>query len=190
MAHLPIIAGVQRVAFHWTTAGGASAINVMYFRATTEATCFTALDANATSGMWTLVSNGYSVTQLIITPLDGSSATVTHPTTGAKWTGGTAGDYIPNLALIVKETTGKRGKSYRGRIYLPAITEASQINGVLTPATVTTMQTAWNTFYTAMSTATVIPCVVSQKLGTAENVTTFTVEPMAATQRMRLSRLR
>jgi hypothetical protein len=32
--------------------------------------------------------------------------------------------------------------------------------------------------------------VVSQKLGTAENVTTFTVEPMAATQRMRLSRLR
>jgi hypothetical protein len=190
MAHLPVIAGTFRVAFMWDNGSGTTAVNVMYFSAANTIAVTTALDANATAGMWTLISNAFGVKRLIVTPLDGTSVTVTYPVTGAKWTGGTAGDWIPNEAIIVKETTMKRGKSYRGRIYLPYVTEASQINGVLTPASVATMQTAWNAWYVAMSAATVIPVVVSQKLATKENIATLTVEPVAATMRRRLTRLR
>lgn len=178
------------MAFVWTNGAGGSAANIMHFRATTATALFTALNANVTAAMWGFPASAWSISSVNITPLDGTSPTVINPVSGVKWTGTGGADSIPSCAAIVKETTNKRGKSYRGRIYLPNVGETSQTNGALVASIVLSSQAAWDTFYTAMSTATCIPAVASYKFSTAENVVKFTVEGMAGTQRRRQSRLR
>lgn len=189
---LPIITNIYRVALNWTGPGGQHAVNVMHFsRAGSNAAAVaSAIDASVTSAMWTDVQNGWSVTSLEVTPLDGSSATYTLAVTGAKWTGTTAGDFTPGAAALVSLRTNLRGRSHRGRIYRPGIAEASQTNGQLTTGSVATTQTAWNTFLTTVTTAGATPVVASYLHQTADAVTSYLCELVLGTQRRRQTRLR
>jgi hypothetical protein len=155
---------------------------------------FTCLDAHVTAAMWSSVGGGASVSDVAITPLDGVSPTVDFPTgSPAKWTGPGGGQTSPAVATLVKLTTDLRGRSHRGRVYLPFQSEAAEADGALNPATQTAAQAAWSTFLTAIAADATTPMtlvVASYKLSSARNVQSVAVEGMLATQRRRQSRLR
>lgn len=213
MPPLPTIDGIHRVAFSWRASlSGPFAANVMHFHGASSDPdgCKAAIDANVTSGMWPGVPTTCSVYQLAITPLDGSSATRLYPVTGAKWAGtATASGISPASAVVVSLKTAKRGRRYRGRVYLPFIDESAIAGGSLS-VTPTAAQTAWDTFRSAMATSlwplhiasygrsfhksggkgapiTLTPVSWS---AFSEPVTSCGVEQVLGTQRRRQSRLR
>lgn len=200
MASLPTIPNVYRVALDWinTSTGAGTASNIFHVRNATgypnSPAVFTCLDAHVTAAMWSFVASTYRVAKMVITPLDGTTASdeVTIAAT-AKWTGNNAGDPIPNMANIIKLRTAKRGRSYRGRLFLPFVSESAQVNGVLSGTAVATCDAAWNAFLIAIGTDATFPLtfgIASYKLATFEPTLGAVCEGTAATQRRRLSRLR
>lgn len=193
MPPLPIISNVYRVAMHWIENGGQHAINVIHLQSSgvTALTVANTLDANVTAAMWGTVANTAHVDYLDVIALDGSSGTVRKTTAGAKWTGAATGEWTPQVATLIKETTGLRGRANRGRLYLPFTAEAQGFAGTVLAATVTSMQTAWTTFLTAMTTATTFPVVASYKAPAhATIINAYAVEATQGTQRRRQSRNR
>lgn len=192
MAPLPTIADTYRCALRWVD-GGQSAVNVIHVRksATTASSIASTIDANVTAAMWGSVVPGASVTTLTVTPLDGSSASFVLNTSGAKWTGsGTAGDALIAPAVIVSNRSSFRGRSRRGRTYLPFTSESVVASGLLDPAKVTSMNTAWAAFLAAMVAAGAQPVIASYKNADQVDWKTATVESTLATQRRRQTRLR
>ena len=143
---LPVIADIFRVALKWQATSGLSApVNVMHFRApaSTSADVWTALDAHTTSAMFGETGDYCVVNEVDITPLDGSSLTSLNPTGGASnWAGpASAVDPVPQVAALLKITTNVRGRSYRGRLYLPWCREDVIATGKLAPSVVASMNT-------------------------------------------------
>lgn len=169
-----------------------------------------ALDANASANMWIGTSTSTTIYELSITPLDGTSATIVYPVTGAKWAGTMAhSDYSPASAAVISLKTATRGRRARGRLFIPFQQEAAITNGTI-PGALTTFQTAWDTFRTAMTTA-LYPLVIASyghslhKTKTSGGgftmtpvtwtpdsyvVTSATIESTLGTMRRRQSRLR
>lgn len=213
MAPLPTINGIMRVAFSWRyLASSTTAVNVMHFLAasTDTAALNTAINANVTATMWACISGQVSCYQLAITPLDGQSATITYAQTGTKWTGGAvAGDLLPSTATIVSLKTALRGRRNRGRLYLPYPTEGVATGGTY-GGTLSSLQSAWDTFRGAMKTSSFPMHVASYGhslhrhkntdgsytltpvtwTATSNEVVATTVEGTFGTQRRRQSRLR
>jgi hypothetical protein len=193
VAPLPVINDVFRCSFEWTYGTSTlAATNVLHFRASglNPATLATALDAHITTAMWSFQNTNSKVAQINITPLDGSSVTFPFVTGGgAKYTGSGGGlDMMVQVCNIVKLVTGKRGRSYRGRLYLPWVAEGKQTDGTLDATTVTACDTAWIAFHTAMTAAGADLVVASYTLATAEDVVGVIVERSVATQRRRVQR--
>ena len=88
--------------------------------------------------------------------------------------------------------TAHRGRSHRGRIFLPFIAEDVSTKGVLTGSVAAATTTAWNTFQAALEAhgGGWQVDVASYKLATSEIVTNFICESMLAVQRRRQERLR
>jgi hypothetical protein len=198
MPALPVIAQTYRVALNWRTSGGQIAVNVIHIH--TAAAGVNAvdimenLDDSVGSNMWLGVSSSAVVTLVAITPLDGVTATSDFaPAVPAGWTGGSSGDFSPATAILVKETTALRGRSHRGRVYLPFAGEPAISDGTLDGTIAATMTTAWTGFQAAIAVDATTPmsiCVASYKLATQIAVDTFNVEALVATQRRRQGRLR
>lgn len=100
----------------------------------------------------------------------------------------------PNCAVLVHKSTSRGGRRGRGRLFIPwAVSETNvEESGLITTATVNTMQTAMNNWLTGMATAQV-PMVLLHGQGItapgAPNlVTTLTVDKLISTQRRRLGR--
>ncbi len=150
----------------------------------------TAIDAHVTAGMWYAQNSHAHVYELDVTPLDGSGTTAIFGTgSPAKWTGGSSTfDVNPQVCSVVKLQTAKRGRSYRGRVYLPWVAENRVTNGLLDPTDVAAANTIWATFLSDMITAGARPVVASYLHATAENVTGVLYERPTATQRRRQSR--
>lgn len=155
------------------------------------------IDAHVTAAMWGVQEANAQVTELDIIKLDGSTGTVAFTVSGAKWTGGgSSADSAPNVANIIKMQTGLRGRSNRGRVYLPMVGENQTTNGAIPSVGVTAGQAAWDAFLTAMTTATCFPVVASYDRAHngagahATLVTKYVYEAVVATQRRRQSRLR
>jgi len=210
---LPVINECTRVAFRWRIgSSGPTAVNVMHFgTASTDLDALnTALNANVSSAMWLHTVNLATVYELVMTPLDGTTATKLYTPTGAKWIGNYTGiSYNLHTATVVSLRTQKRGRRYRGRLYLPFVAEDAATNGASTAA-VTAGQTAWDTFRTSMATAS-FPLVVAtyghslHRTKTSgggytltpvtwppekTTVTSTTLEATFGTQRRRQSRIR
>lgn len=192
MAPLPIISDTYRCVLHWKENGGQSAVNVMHIRrlAGTASAVATQLDTAVTAGMWTLLVSTAKVDTLFITPLDGVSSTFILPVSGAKWTGVQTGDFVPQMAALVKLSTGTRGRFARGRLFLPFAAEGPQFAGQFASANVATAQSAWSTFLSAMSAASYPVVVASYKLQSRFDVVTATVETFSGSQRRRQQRNR
>lgn len=194
MAPLPVITNVFRTALIWQTNDGSHAVNVMHFKADSASVpsdLYTAMNAHVTATMWDSVSARGAVHTVSITPLDGTSASQDFSTgVPSKWTGSGSGEYVPALAGLVKITTAKRGREYRGRIFLPFSSEGGQDAGIFATSVVNTVTTAFSDFQTAMLSSDWSLGVASYSLGTWEKMTGITFEAAAATQRRRQTRLR
>jgi hypothetical protein len=190
---LPVIADTYRVALNWTnTQDTTHATNVIHIKksGSSPAAIITQLEAAATADLWKMVSPGASVDNIVVTPLDGSSISVFHSTgKPAKWTGnGAAGDWIPQVSSLIKLTTSKRGRSYRGRIFLPFTSEGTVAYGIFNSTYVGVCTTAWTTWLTAMTAAGFTPCVASYLHSTEETIVAIACEGTSATQRRRQHR--
>lgn len=197
MATLPTITHVFRCAFNWLHSDGQTATNVIHIRGDsgteTTATVMAALDATVTANMWECVVPGAVVTDVAITPLDGTSAT-NHfvPVTEANWTGQNGTDFVPQVAHIIKLTTALRGRSHRGRVFLPFTAESEISNGLLNSGSVGNLTTHWNAFNTNLFShgGGFDWGVASYKLSTFETGLDVACETVLGTQRRRQGRLR
>jgi hypothetical protein len=193
VAPLPVIPDIARVAFNWTNNQNAQvATNVMHFviLGDTPAGLYAEIDSHVAVNMWGQTIVGASVDNVVITPLDGSSLSKQFFTgKPAKWSGavGTT-EYIPQVAAIVKLGTDERGRSKRGRVYLPWCAETAVAAGSLATTTKSNMQSAWDTFRAAMKTGNNEMVVASYKNISYLECTTTSVELLLATQRRRQPR--
>lgn len=206
---LPVISGVFRCALNWAHSSGQLATNVIHvFKvgATPTQVCV-AIDAAVTTEMWFNVSSLAHVTEIVCTPLDGTTATLHYPVTGSKWVGNaSSADMEPGPAAVISLRTAQRGRRYRGRLYLPFQGELASANGVISTAT-TVSQGAWTTFLAAMKSGTYPVHVASYGYSLLINtrahtitesiwtpfsteVATALVESTFGTQRRRQQRLR
>lgn len=198
MPALPVINNTFRIAIHWTDGGGQNAVNVIHTLAAASATTdavMELLDDTVTSNMWPSVATGCHVNDVAITPLDGLTATHHYsPGTPGNWTGGAgSSEYEPQIAVCVKLTTEKRGRSFRGRLYLPFTAESVVSKGTVDGTIAGDITTAWTTFVAALEsdpTTSSSLCIASYKLAEATAVTSVLGEAEAATQRRRQGRNR
>lgn len=197
MPALPVINDVFRCALNWTDPTGQTATNVIHIRANfadpTPTLVMGALDSSARADMWDSATLSSAITDVAITPLDGVSATEHFtPATPAHWKGEQSGDFIPQVAVVVKLTTGERGRSHRGRVFVPFTCETVAANGSLGSSVQAAMLTAWENFQGNLEAYT-HPCqldVASYKEANSLLVTGFFVEGVLGTQRRRQGRLR
>lgn len=198
MPPLPVIANTFRCALRWETSIAAlSAVNVIHIRrataGATAADAFDALDDEVASAMWNTVGSRWSVSNVDITPLDGSSPTQTFtPTTASNWDGNTGGDVAPAVTSLVKLQTALRGRSFRGRLYLPSPAESQMGDGSLVDGSEVTGTAAWVTFandLVARSPSWAL-VVASYELASAQQVINLSIGDELATQRKRQDRVR
>jgi hypothetical protein len=186
---LPVIADVFRVTWDWSTFGGAlNAVNVMHFSAPgkTAAQVLDALDAHQVGGLFDPVSGDANVHTISAQPLDGASGiTARPPATPAHWIGGVGVSPVPQVAAIIKLGTGLSGRSNHGRIFLPYVDEGGMLDGIITPAFVTSATGAWVTFLNAMAAAGVALGVASYKHSNWHQVLAVVMESHVGTQRRR-----
>jgi hypothetical protein len=191
---LPVVANLYLCKLHWTvTSAPRPMINDLFIHddagGHTGTDVYNALNTNWTRGMITSVNSAAVVDKVITTKLDGTAASIDHSTgSPVKWTGNGGTDYILQGAQVVTLRTGFRGRSRRGRIYLPAIAEDNQLDGVILAANVTTAQTAWDTFLTAMKAAGYPLHVCSRLHSDSIEVVSVTVRGYLNTQRRRARR--
>lgn len=120
--------------------------------------------------------------------LTGPSGTFTGATTGTLAVTGIQ----PGTALLVDKNTAAGGRSGRGRVFMPGVTEADvDASGNVGAAYRSAAQAQWFEFGTGM-TAAGIPLVVLHSAGapitTPTPITSFSVQARVATQRKRLRR--
>lgn len=127
---LPVISDTFQVSVGYTYLGASTAANVFHVQAIgidaqsiadgVAATWWTAL------GWPAIMSNGTSAAQVRVTPLDGTSTTAianaaSFGVTGGQHTDTTGGN---SEALVLTWYSSHRGRSGRGRLYLPYIAHA------------------------------------------------------------------
>lgn len=193
MTPLPVIANVYRVACNWSNdANSQIAENVIHVLApdSTDEAVGTQLDSNATGTMFEPMANNVGCQTFSITKLDGTSATYNYTLGEDNWIGGTAGDFSPASSCVVAFATGERGRSKRGRVYLPFIAEAAITDGSMTAGLDTTVSEAWAAFQDALSDVSMTLVVASYKLVEATAITGFSVKSAIGTQRRRQTRVR
>lgn len=191
---LPVVADVYLARLVFADANAPrEAVCDLYFKDTvgsqTGDDLFTDFAASVRRDQWAFQKTTTKLTNLKTTKLDGTAATRDHLTdSNVKWTGQSAGELILQGANVVTVRSGFRGRSRRGRIYLPWVAEDVQSNGILSSANVTAAQTAWGSFMADMVTAGWAPHVVSPLHGDSVAAVSYTVRPYLKTQRRRARR--
>lgn len=189
MAPLPVIADTFRVTLNWRGDDGREAHNVMHFLAPTLDAdgVLSAVTGHMSAAMWDWVAPTWHIKSLDCTPLDGTTATTTlSGISGSKYDGQGTGQAIIQVAGIVKFLTAERGRSARGRIYIPAVAEGETENGIMDD--VAAVQTAWAAFRTALVAADCDLAVASYTHASVLATSTVVAENSCATQRRRLRR--
>jgi hypothetical protein len=202
---LPVISKTARVALRWTESGtGQTAVNVIHIgwtpSAMTPALIFEALQDAMTASMWENTVGTASITDIDVTILDGTTATVGFPTgSPANMTGSTSGEFVPAAAAIVKFQTGLRGRANRGRLFTPFTGEGSMVDGHILAINIPSWQAAWALFQTNLQAdadgpfSHVVASYDRRHGGVGAKATAvdnYVAEAALATQRRRQSRLR
>jgi len=191
---LPEIPNVFRVAFNWeNSASGGTAENVMHFLSETgdsEAVA-AAINSHYSALMLSFTVPTTKCPSVSITPLDGTTATSTWSLAGVEGSL-SAGEALPAVAVVATLYTALRGRSYRGRIYLPYVGESVAESGKVKPDYLADLQGGWGDFQADLegNTPPVTLVVASYKEEVANAVTSILVQPVLATQRRRQSQLR
>lgn len=191
---LPVVSDVYLTRLVFTDANAPrDAVCDLYFKDSagghTGDDLFTAFAASVRRDQWAFQKTTTKLTNVKTTKLDGTAATRDHLTdSNVKWTGQASGALILQGCDVVTIRTGFRGRSRRGRIYLPWVCEDVQDNGILGTASVSAAQTAWSAFLADMVTAGYPPHVVSPLHGDSVQAVSYTVRPYLKTQRRRARR--
>lgn len=198
MPPLPVIADTFRCTFDWSNGAGQIAANVMHIRTHSSGSApsdiFELLQDTVVTNMWASCGAGTVIYQVDIIPLDGTTGTESFTTgSSGQWLGGGVGDVLPAVAVVVKLSTGLRGRSNRGRVFVPFTSEAGVTAGELNGGTQAIQQTAWESFVSGLESDGTTPSslvVASYKMSFATNVHSVLVETPLGTQRRRQGRLR
>lgn len=193
MAPLPVIANTYRCALEWRdSATNQIAVNVIHVRqpSTDAVGVAGAVDAAAAINTAYHAVSTAKVEAIKVTPLDGSSSTFTRTTTNAHWVGEQSGDFIPGTSVIMAWGSTRRGRSYRGRTFLPFLAEALQSDGAISDASALIVQDAWESLDGNLITAGAELVIASYKLAVATAVASFQVKSALGTQRRRQTRVR
>jgi hypothetical protein len=188
---LPIIPNTYRSSWDFSASGGDTATNVIHFDATAGATPEDVLDvlnASKTASMWGHMSNDWLLKQISVIALDGSSGTAVAPVAFGV---GSSGEFSPATSPVITLRTALRGRSHRGRIFLPPAREGVITNGYLNADTTAALQGAWSTFIAAIGAAdpALELVVASYKNSSVQRVTDAIVTRKLGTQRRRQQRL-
>jgi hypothetical protein len=187
---LPVITGTSRVSLEWHNVSlgvPATTVNVLHVQGSTgnesaiASDLATTLAANQVDALFSL-SNAYHLTNITVTPLDGTSAGQVFPQTGIA--GQASGQVIPQCAVVWTFYTGHRGPRGRGRIYLGPITETINDDGDLVVGGADP-GTAIQAILDDMSGAGHALRVASYLHMDAHDITSFTIHPVIRTQRRR-----
>lgn len=198
MPHLPVIADVFRVAIVHGTADNKRSVNVINVRTTSGRTPSQVahdLDLSVTTlHPFIALHSAYNIdhVKLQVTKLDGVSPTIEATPTDPAWGGGTGGDAVPEAALGMTIRTAKRGRSFRGRLFIGPVSESEINDGLFTgtqPADTSAAWSAWATAFNATGSAGEFG-VASYKLAQFNPVTEFETHLGVRTQRPRLVRVR
>ena len=193
MTPLPTIANVFRVALNWRNSlPGQQAENVIHVHSTLSDAAAVAdvVDGAIPVNLFVTTTSIAAPATYSVTPLDGHSATVDSPVSNPHAAGLGSTEYIPGMAAVVSLYTGERGRSYRGRVFLPWVAENMQANGILDGTHRAQLEFAWNTFIAELIASDTPLVVASYKLATATNVTSAIVQGGAGTIRRRQERVR
>jgi hypothetical protein len=196
---LPVITLTVRCAISGAIASGGRWANVLHFRKTSGAIDAAALNALESEVVKVYGGAAYAggaywlqyakttttVDSIIMTPLDGTSASTFY----SPAFGGLQGtdSLPPEVSEVITLRTTSRGRSYRGRIYLPAWVEADSNNGLLFAADITAVLTNYTGFATALGVINWENVVASYLHSTAAKVTSVTMDNKFDSQRRRKS---
>jgi hypothetical protein len=191
MPPLPVIPATYRVALLWEHATAGHAVNVVHLRSLDgdfDANLIgLAWAANDSGNMYNTVDNDASITQFEVTPLDGSTASSV-AVSGIPGTG--AGEALPSLSSVLSLHTAVRGRSFRGRIFLPFLPEGRIADGRIPNADRNLVVNAWNVFLGALNGANLELVVASYKEEVATPVESISMQAVPGVQRRRGDRLR
>ena len=197
---LPVISQVIRAAMRGTCVGGQKWQNVLHFHRTAAGAWsgadIIALDAvlvklwhvNYAGGggaLDILQNSAQTWDDTVYTPLDGTSASTTINSARAGAAGGAS--LPPEVSLVATLRTAKRGRSYRGRVYMPPFTQAQTTTlGYASSACLTFVTVQWNGFASDLAVNGPGTLVVASYLhSTSELVTGITVDNKFDVQRRR-----
>ncbi len=147
--------------------------------------------------LWAVASAGWQLGETDIIALDGTSPTQTVVSAVFGQAGGHGtGNAMPNaLCQVVTWQTDVRGKSHRGRSYIP-MGASDQLTdprtNLLTSGAVAALQTEADNFLSLLNSSspvTIDLVVVSRKLGTASLVTSSRANAAVGIQRRRYERV-
>jgi hypothetical protein len=143
------------------------------------------------------IASVYSLTRTVVRfGVDGTGPDIVSEFVGTTLGSSTSTPCPQNCAILVKKLSGLTGRQNRGRFNLPGIDEAQvSATGVITAATVTSIQSGLNNFLTAViGEANVTNMVIlHQGIGDVPAlaptvVTNLVCDPLISTQRRRLRR--
>jgi hypothetical protein len=151
---------------------------------------FNIMDNHVTTDMWRTCSDEARIATVDIAPLTVNPLTVQHATVSGGWVGPNSGEYIPQVAAIVKLLTTVGGRRHRGRVFLPFTREGIVSAGALTGATAATVEGAWLAFMNDCQADDLYLCVASYVASSSQDVSNILCEAQTGTQRRRQSRNR
>jgi len=196
---LPVINNVVRVAVEGHTSLGTKWANVIHLAKTAGTAAIADFPALVTElnrlyggatyggGGLNLLNNTNSSTAVdryVFTILNGTAASVPLAATAA---GSGAVAAVPaEVAAVITLRTGLRGRSFRGRIYLPAFTTAAFTStGQISSGVVTALPIQCSGFNTALVALTYTWVVASYLHATAQPITSWTMDNAPDVQRRR-----
>lgn len=190
MAPLPVIDDVFRTAWNWTSLTQ-QAVNVMNWLDTSGAQSPQDFvdDVEAEFDAVLFQMTDAQINDFSITKLDGVSATQIIAPTSPLLGNGAGPDFIPAASACLSIRTAKRGRSFRGRMYHPFVSENRQTQGTFDPADVALCVNQWNLFGAAMAIRGWNLGVASYLLSEFNAATSVSMDQTLCTQRRRQDRV-
>lgn len=185
------VAGDFRVALKWADDDGRTAFNVIHFKdlaaTMTAGDCLSHLLAGPGDVALGGVSGTARVHEIAVTNQFDESDAAVSATGLTLWTGGGGtGDYSIGLSLVLKLHTSRAGRSGRGRMFLPFLTEAAVAKGRITGDVRDLTAGKWIDWHNhLLLTYDLVRTVWSERLETGASVDTCTINPIPGFRRKR-----
>lgn len=148
----------------------------------------TALTSAGKPWSTTLLPSGYSLNSIKVLA-NYSGVLYSYEDVTAVVGGGSANPPPINTSLLINKVTGLAGRKYRGRVFGPPTLLESAVNavGVIDPASVTSLQTAWDAAWTSIMSTSTDPVLLHTDGSTPTAITSFQLSQRIGTigRRMR-----